>query len=97
MRRRRYLVAYDIREERRIRAIGRVMKAYGWRMQYSVWICDCDPVELVDMRTAIGRCINHAVDSVSIIDLGSPAERGQSCFEFIGVRPRLPAQGPLVV
>ncbi|VEJ57751.1 CRISPR-associated endonuclease Cas2 [Arachnia propionica] len=37
-RRRRYLVAYDIREPGRLRRICKLMEAHGERLQYSVFI-----------------------------------------------------------
>lgn len=97
MPRRRYLVAYDIRDDRRLRAVQRTMNSYGWRMQYSVFICDLDPMEAFALRKAIDDIINHVLDSVAIIDLGRPDERGRSCFEFMGARPQLPVSGPLIL
>jgi len=41
MARRRYLVAYDIRDDRRLRSIAGCMEGYGTRIQYSVFVCDC--------------------------------------------------------
>lgn len=97
MARRRYLVAYDIRDDRRLRHVHRTMKAYGWPMQYSVFICDLDTIELLDMKSDVAGIIDHRVDSVAIVDLGLPAERGRSCFDFMGAAPRLPAGGPLIL
>ena len=97
MPRRRYLVAYDIRDDRRLRAVQRTMKGYGWRMQYSVFVCDLAAVELFGLRADISSVINHARDSVALVDLGRPDERGRSCFEFIGASPRLPTSGPLIL
>ncbi len=54
--RKRYLVAYDIRHQKRLRQVHKTMKAYGWAMQYSVFICDLDFIELVEMRTDLGGC-----------------------------------------
>lgn len=95
--RRRYLVAYDIREARRLRQVHRTMKGYGWPMQYSVFICDLDPMELTMMRMDLGVVIHHSVDSVAIIDLGDPAERGRSAFSFMGSAPKLPESGPVII
>ena len=54
-RRRRYLVAYDIREDKRLRRVHKTMKGYGWSLQYSVFICDLDTMELLAMRSDLGR------------------------------------------
>lgn len=95
--RRRYLVAYDIREDRRLRQVHKTMKGYGWPMQYSVFICDLDSMETIAMRTDIGAIINHAVDSIAIVDLGNPEERGRECFSFMGFARTLPTTGPVVI
>src|SRR5271166_2290017 len=97
MARQRYLVAYDIREDHRLRAVHRTMKGYGWSMQYSVFICDLDAVELLHLRAELAGVINHAVDAVAFIDLGNPRERGRSCFSFMGSPPSLPTAGPVIL
>lgn len=95
--RNRYLVSYDIREDQRLRAVHRTMKAYGWAMQYSVFICDLDAIELLHLRGELGAIIDHRVDSVAMIDLGNPVERGRNCFRFMGAAPVLPASGPTII
>lgn len=97
MSRRRYLAAYDIRDERRLRRVHKVMKAFGWSMQYSVFICDLDQIELIDLKLAIAEEIDHSSDCVALIDLGNPTERGRSCFAFLGVAPELPSTGPVIL
>ena len=95
--RRRYLLAYDISDEKRLRQVHKVVKGFGWPMQYSVFICDLDKMELIALRSELGRVMHHQADSVAIIDLGEPRERGRSCFEFMGRAPTLPRSGPLIV
>ncbi|MGH8937089.1 MAG: CRISPR-associated endonuclease Cas2 [Acidimicrobiia bacterium] len=95
--RRRYLVAYDIREDKRLRRVHKTMKGYGWAMQYSVFICDLDAMELYAMRTDLAAIMNHSIDSVAIIDLGHPKERGVHCFSFMGLAPSLPTTGPVIL
>ena len=95
--RRRYLVAYDIRDDARLRRVHKTVKAYGWPMQYSVFICDLDPLELLALRMEIGPIIHHGVDSVALIDLGDPEERGVQCFSFMGAAPTRPVSGPTIL
>ena len=85
--RRRYLAAYDIRDDRRLRRVHSVMKAYGWPMQYSVFICDLDAIELLNLKTDIAAEIHHAQDSVAIIDLGDPRDRGRESLLVPWSRP----------
>lgn len=95
--RKRYLVAYDISDVRRLRQVHKTMKGYGWAMQYSVFICDLDSMETTSMKMALGGLIHHGADAIAVIDLGPPAERGQRCFSFMGVAPMLPTTGPVIV
>jgi len=95
--RRRYVVAYDIRDNRRLRKVHKTMKAYGWAMQYSVFVSDLDRMELVELKLRLAEIVDHRADSIALIEVGLPAERGRVCFDFLGVRPELPAAGPLII
>lgn len=97
MARRRYLVMYDIRQDVRLRRVHQVVKGYGDRLQYSVYICDLSPSELIKMRWELGDEINALDDAIAILDLGEPDRRGTSAFEFLGVRPDLPESGAIVI
>ena len=76
-RRRRYLVAYDIREPGRLRRICKLMEAHGERLQYSVFICDLNRSELIHLRAAGEKIMNLAVDSVVIVNLGEIHRRSE--------------------
>lgn len=91
--RRRYLVAYDIREDRRLREIHKAMKGFGDPLQYSVFLCDLDASERVVMRAELRSIMNERQDSVAIVDLGEARTRGMECFEFLGVTLGLPRTG----
>lgn len=95
--RKRYLVAYDIRDDKRLRRVYKTMQAYGWAMQYSVFICDLDFVELIGLRADLGAIINHGADSIAIIDLGQPEDRGSKCFSFMGQSHPMPTSGPVII
>ena len=90
-------MAYDIREDKRLRRVHKTMKGYGWSLQYSVFICDLDTIELLAMRTDLGEVIHHGLDSIAIVDLGAPEERGSQCFSFMGVTNRFPSTGPVII
>jgi CRISPR-associated protein Cas2 len=97
MARRRYLVAYDIREPKRLRRTFELMKGYGEHLQYSVFLCDLDGMERSRMRGELAETIDHRVDSVAVVDLGLAVDRGSLCFEFMGVHKPLPEAGPRVL
>lgn len=86
----RYLLAYDIRQPRRLRRVHRVAKDFGEPLQYSLFVCDLTAVELMRLRSALVEEMKQTEDSVSIFDLGPPGGRGVRCIEFIGRRRELP-------
>ena len=95
--RRRYVVAYDIRDDKRLRKVHKTMKEFGWSMQYSVFISDLDVMELIELKLRLASVLDHDCDSVAMIDVGLPTERGRSAFEFLGVAPVLPTAGATVI
>jgi CRISPR-associated protein Cas2 len=92
--RRRYLVAYDIADDARLRRVHSVAKAYGYSLQYSVFLCDLDRAELVGLKWRLGEEIKHSEDRVVIIDLGDADFRR---FQFMGIRPGELPSGPTIV
>jgi CRISPR-associated protein Cas2 len=97
MARRRYIVAYDIRDEKRLRGIHKTMKGFGYPLQYSVFVCDLNKSEKIQMKQSLGDLIHHTEDSIAVIDLGDPEVRGVECFEFMGVFHSLPRREPRVI
>lgn len=97
MARRRFVVAYDIRDPVRLRRVHKAMKGFGEPLQYSVFVCDLDPREKLRLLWKIGDLIHHHEDSIVIIDLGDAGRRGVECFEFMGVGRSLPRAGPQIV
>jgi CRISPR-associated protein Cas2 len=95
MARRRYLVAYDIRDDRRLRSIAVCMEGYGERIQYSVFVADLSDREKYLMRSDIESRMKHTEDSVMIIDLGAVGD--SSRFLFLGHHEKLPASGTVIV
>jgi CRISPR-associated protein Cas2 len=95
MARRRYLVAYDIRDERRLRTVAGCMEGYGTRIQYSVFISDLSSRELILMRGDIESLMKATEDSVMIVDLGATGDTSR--FLFLGQHEKLPTPGAVVV
>jgi CRISPR-associated protein Cas2 len=92
--RRRFLIAYDIADPKRLRRICKSMEAYGDRLQYSVFVSDLSPSELVHARAEVEAAMLMTEDSVVIVDLGEVAD---ARFVFLGRRRGLPASGPRVI
>ncbi len=95
MARRRFLVAYDIADPKRLRRVIKVMKSYGTRLQYSVFLCDLSGVELTRWRSAVLDVVRLGEDSVVWIDLGDVSSSAP--VNVLGTPRRLPSTGPTVV
>jgi CRISPR-associated protein Cas2 len=94
MARRRFLIAYDIREPRRLRRVCKTMEEYGERLQYSVFICDLSRAELIHARQQVETEMNLNADSVVIVDLG---DTDSARFTFIGRRNSLPTNDTKII
>lgn len=95
--RNRYLVSYDISDDKRLRRVFKKMKAFGLHLQYSVFECELSAREVAIMKSAIDPIINHAVDQVLIVDLGPSDGRGGECIEALGLPYRPRERKPVVV
>lgn len=94
MKRVRYLVAYDIRDPKRLRAVHKVMVGHGSPLQYSVFICDLAYNELCNLRMQLREAASLSIDSIVIIPLGEAYD--QRRIEFMGTRRSLPSHEPQV-
>jgi CRISPR-associated protein Cas2 len=83
----RYIVSYDISDEKRLRRIHRTMKGYGEPLQYSVFRCDLSASERVLMIEALSKIINHREDQIMLVDIGPADGRGRWSIETIGRAP----------
>lgn len=88
--RNRHLVAYDVRDARRLRRVHRAMRGFGDALQYSVFRCDLSAKELVILMEALKRELNLKEDRAMIVDLGPAAGMGEDRVRFLGVPPAAP-------
>lgn len=95
--RRRWLVAYDIRDDVRLRRVHDIVRSHGDRLQYSVFLCDLTPIERIDLKVALREVLNQHADSIVFIDLGEPDRQGSATIEFMGVSLPMPTNGPTIV
>lgn len=63
-----WVVAYDIRDDRRRRRVEKILRAYGFRVQYSVFECGLGAAHLARLRAALARAIKPD-DSVRLYGL----------------------------
>lgn len=79
-----YIVSYDISDEKRLRKVFKVMRAYGDHLQYSVFECQLTGRDVVRLKGELGAVIHHGEDQVLFIDLGPAEGRGDRVITALG-------------
>lgn len=93
----RYVVSYDISEQKRLRKVFNTMRGYGDHIQLSVFICELSDKDRVLMIEALDRVIHHNEDQVLILDLGPAEGRGLECIESLGRAFTYPERHAIIV
>jgi len=63
-----HLVAYDVRDPKRLRQVARTLESYGERVQYSVFRCRLDRTALEKLRWELQK-IMEPEDDLLVIPL----------------------------
>ena len=71
--RKRYLIAYDVSDDKRRTAIFKTLMGNGDHVQFSVFLCQLSDVELLRLKGNLAESVNARQDQVVILDLG-PAD-----------------------
>jgi CRISPR-associated protein Cas2 len=80
-----YLVCYDISNDRRLRRVFKTCRNYGDHLQYSVFECDLNETEMVNLERELGDIINHIEDQVLFVALGPAQSRGERDIRALGL------------
>lgn len=92
-----YIVTYDICEPKRLRRVFELMKGYGIWLQLSVFRCELNARETLELRHRLSEEIDPTVDQVLFVDIGPADGRGESAIDSVG-RPYVPAdRRPIVL
>jgi CRISPR-associated protein Cas2 len=90
--RKRYLIAYDVSDDKRRTAIFKTLMGNGDHVQFSVFLCQLSDVELARLKGKLLESVNARQDQVVVLDLG-PAETDLgSRLECIGKAYTPPAR-----
>lgn len=92
-----YIVTYDICDPKRLRRVFRTMRGYGDHLQLSVFRCELNHRELVELRAELGTIINHNEDQVLFVNVGPVEGRGSTSIAAIGKAYIPPERHALVV
>lgn len=92
----RYLVAYDVSDDARLRKVHRVLRNFGDALQYSVFCCDLSPRERTLFETEVFQVMNLAQDRLLVADLGPVAGRAEAAIATFGAA-QLPGERRAIV
>jgi len=84
--RRRYLITYDISDDKRRDRVFKTLRDRGDHVQFSVFLCELNARERALLKGELQQYVNQKDDQVLILDLGSaddPLEIGQG-LECVG-------------
>lgn len=79
-----YIVSYDIADPKRLRKVFRVCEDYGNHLQYSVFECELNEREKVELETKLKAVIHQDDDQVLFIALGPTESRGERVITALG-------------
>ena len=64
-----YIVAYDISDPKRLRKVAKTCEDFGYRKQFSVFLCRVSPTDLVRLRSRLYDIIDLKADQVLFLPL----------------------------
>jgi CRISPR-associated protein Cas2 len=76
-----YLVAYDICHPKRLRKVAQTCEDFGFRRQYSVFLCRLGAADLVRLKSRLYDIIDLQVDQVLFMPL---CNRCAAAIEALG-------------
>ena len=79
-----FVVTYDISDPKRLRKVYKLMLGWGEHIQFSVFQCELNDRELVELRSELARIIHHHEDQVLFVDIGPVEGRGSSSITALG-------------
>lgn len=93
------LITYDVATsteggQRRLRRVAKVCLDYGQRVQNSVFECQIDPAQFVELKKRLFSIVDLEHDSLRFYNLGADWDRR---VEHHGVKPSMDPNGPLIV
>lgn len=91
-----YIVTYDVSDPKRLRRVFRIMRGYGDHLQLSVFRCELNDRELVELRAKLADAIHHEGDQVLFIDMGPAEGRGLEAIRSLGRAYKVPDRRALI-
>jgi len=93
----RYLLCYDVRDDKRLRRTIKVAESWGYRLQYSVFVCDLSEVEKAGLEWDLRRVLHLDIDRAVLIDLGPPGVSSARRLHWVSAPAPLPVTGQAAI
>ena len=91
-----YVVTYDICDPKRLRKVYKLMLGWGEHLQLSVFQCELNHRELVELRIELDRIIRPTEDQVLFVNVGPIDGRGSESITSLG-RPYIDPERVAIV
>lgn len=93
------LVSYDVSTidtagKRRLRRIAKACQNWGVRVQNSVFECNVNPAQWVQLKAELEQIFEPATDSLRYYNLG---DRYTNRIEHVGAKPTIDVEQPMVL
>ena len=93
------LVSYDVSTvdkagRRRLRQIAKACQDFGVRVQNSVFECNVDPAQWVELKEELEDIFDPETDSLRYYNLG---DKYSTRIEHVGAKPALDLEQPLLL
>ena len=80
-----FIVCYDIADDKRLRRVFKTCYNFGEHLQFSVFECDLNPSEKIELEKLLGDIIDHEEDQVLFVALGPAEGRGDRVITALGL------------
>jgi CRISPR-associated protein Cas2 len=91
-----YIVSYDISDPKRWRKVYKAMLGYGEHLQLSVFRCELNQREVIELKAKLNKAIHHGEDQVLFVDVGPVDGRGAGSITYVG-RPYTPPERRTII
>lgn len=79
-----FIVTYDISDPKRLRLVHKTMLGFGDHIQLSVFRCELNHRELVELRSRLSEIIHSDEDQVLFASLGPVEGRARDAVTSLG-------------
>jgi CRISPR-associated protein Cas2 len=80
-----YVVTYDIRDDKRLRRVFKLMRGYGDHTQYSVFRCELSDRERVELMGRLAEIMKLTEDQALFFPLGPAGGTNERAVYAVGL------------